>query len=60
MRRLWLAIWEIITEQGKFLPFVDRTFEWGVVIAAFLGTLSIVPRHCVRLTYFFHPKLMGC
>ena len=42
---------------GEIVPFVDRAFEWGVAIATFLSVLSIVPRHCARLTYFFHPKL---
>ena len=37
--------------------FVNRAFEWGVIIAAFLSILSIVPRHCARLTDFLHPKL---
>ena len=36
---------------------MNRTFEWGVDIATFLSVLSIVPRHCARLTYFFRPKL---
>ena len=39
------------------VPLVNRTFEWGVVIAAFLSVLSIVPRRCARLAYFLHPKL---
>ena len=39
------------------VPFVNRTFGWGVVIATFLSVLSIVPRHCARLTQFLHPKL---
>ena len=42
---------------GEMVPFVNRTFEWGVVIATFLPILSIVPRHCARLTYFLHSKL---
>ena len=37
-------------------PFMHRTFEWGVVIAAFLSVLSVVPCHCARLTYLLHPK----
>ena len=41
---------------GELLPFVNCTFEWGVVIATVLSVLSIVPRHCARLTYFLHPK----
>ena len=42
----------------EIVPFVNRTFEWGVVIATFLSVLSMgVPRHCARLTYFLHPKL---
>ena len=39
------------------VSFVNRTFEWGVVIATFLSVLSIVPRHCARLTDFLPPKL---
>ena len=39
------------------VPFVNRTFEWGVFIATFLSVLSIVPRHYARLIYFLHPKL---
>ena len=35
----------------------DRTFEWGVVTATLLSVLSILPRHCARLTGFLHPKL---
>ena len=42
---------------GETVPFVNRTFEWGVIFATFLSVLSIVPRHCARLTYFIHPKL---
>ena len=42
---------------GEIVPFVNRTFEWAVVIATFLSVLSIVPHYCARLTYFFHPKL---
>ena len=41
--------WEIV-------PFVNRTLELGAVIATFLSILSIVPRHCARLTCFLHPK----
>ena len=44
-------------ETGEIVPFVDRTFEWGVVIAIFLSVLSIVPRQCARWTYFLPPKL---
>ena len=33
-------------ETGKISPFVNRTFEWGVVIATFLSVSSVVPRHC--------------
>ena len=36
---------------------MNRTFEWGVVIATFLSVLSIVHCHCARLTYFLQPKL---
>ena len=36
--------------------FVNRAFEWGVVIATILSVLSIVSRHWARLTYFLHPK----
>ena len=39
---------------GGIVPFVTPTFEWGV--ATFLSVLSIVPRHCARLTHFLHPK----
>ena len=42
---------------GETVPFMNRTFEWGVGIATFLSLLSIVPRHCARLTYFLHSKL---
>ena len=42
---------------GDIVPFVNRTFEWGLVIATLLSVLSIVPHHCVRLTYFLHRKL---
>ena len=28
---------------GEIVPFVNRTVEWGVVIATFLSVLSIVP-----------------
>ena len=42
---------------GEIVPFVNRTFEWGVVILTFLSVLSILPPHCARLTSFFHPKL---
>ena len=38
-------------------PLVNRTFEWGVVIATSLSVLSVVPRRCARLTSFFHSKL---
>ena len=27
------------------------------MVATFLSDLSLVPRHCARLTYFLHPKL---
>ena len=33
------------------------SFEWGVVTAPFLCVLSVVPRHCARLTHFLHPNL---
>ena len=36
---------------------MNGTFEWGVVIATYLSVLSIMPRHCARLTFFLHPKL---
>ena len=42
---------------GGIVPFVNRTFEWGVVIATFLSVLSTVPRRCARLTDFLHPKV---
>ena len=41
---------------GEFVPSVNRTLEWGVVIATFLSVLSIVPRHCARLNDFLHPE----
>ena len=41
--------WEIVS-------CVNRPVEWAVVIATFLAGLSIVPRHCPRLTNFLHPK----
>ena len=41
---------------GEIVPFVNRAFEWAVVMATFLSVLSIVPRHCAHLTYFLHPK----
>ena len=40
--------WEIV-------PFVNRTFEWAVVIATFLSVLTAAPRHCARLTHFLRP-----
>ena len=42
---------------GQMVPFVNRTFEWAVVIAAFLSFWSIAPRHCACLTFLSHPKL---
>jgi hypothetical protein len=51
------AIRCIVMARGKMVPFVDRTFEWGVAIATFSSVLRVVPRHCARLTYFLHPKL---
>ena len=42
---------------GEIAPFVSRTFEKGVAIAAFFSVLSVVPRHCARLTHILHPKL---
>ena len=42
---------------GDIIPFVNRIFEWGMVIATFLSVFSIVRCHSARLTYFFHPKL---
>ena len=42
---------------GECVPFVIRTFEWGVAIATFLSVLSIVPRHCARLTDFLLSQL---
>ena len=42
---------------GEIVPFVNRTFQWGVAVAIFLSVLSIVPRHCAALTYFVHSKL---
>ena len=41
---------------GELVPFVNRTFEWEVVIATFVPVLRIVPHHCARLTYFLDPK----
>ena len=57
LRRLLLAIWGIIMQQGGIVPFVNCTFEWGVVIATFLSVLSTVPLHCACLTSFLHPTL---
>jgi hypothetical protein len=39
---------------GATGPFVNRTFEWGVVIATLLSILRIVPRHWARLPHVFH------
>ena len=39
------------------VPFVNRTFEWGVVSAPFLSVLSLGPCLFPRLTNFLHPKL---
>ena len=36
---------------------MNRSVEWGAVIATFLFVLSIVPRRCSRLTDFLHPEL---
>ena len=36
---------------------MNGTFEWGAVSATFMSVLSIVPRHCPRVTYFPHPKM---
>ena len=41
----------------EMVPFVNRTFGWGAVIATFLSVLSIALRHCARATYFLRPKL---
>ena len=41
---------------GGIRPFVNRTFEWGGGIATFSSVLSVVPRHCARLTSLLHPK----
>ena len=38
------------------VPFVNRTFDWGAVVAPFLSFMTVVPRHCARLTNFLHPK----
>ena len=40
--------------KGESVPFVNSTFEWGVVFATILllSVLSVVPHHCVRLTDF--------
>ena len=35
---------------GEIVPFVNRIFEWGVVIATFFSILSVVPCHCACLT----------
>ena len=40
----------------EIIPFVNFTFQWGVVITTFLSILGIVPRRRARLT-FLHPKL---
>ena len=55
LRHLRRVIRVIIIGQGEIVPFVKRTFEWGVLIATFLSVLSVVRCHCARLT--FHPKL---
>uniref|UniRef100_A0A6T2CA13 Uncharacterized protein n=1 Tax=Eutreptiella gymnastica TaxID=73025 RepID=A0A6T2CA13_9EUGL len=39
------------------VPFVSRMFDWGAVLATFGSVLSVVPRHCARLTSFLHPKV---
>ena len=39
------------------VPFVNRTFEWGVAIANFLSVSSIVPLKSACWTCFLHPKL---
>ena len=57
LRHLRHTIWGNYRGTGDVVPLVNRTFEWGVVIATFLSALSTVPRHCARLTYFLHPKL---
>ena len=44
---------------GEIVPFVIGTFDWGVVVATVSFVLSIVPRHCARLTHFLHPKSRG-
>ena len=31
---------------AETVPLVNRTLEWGVVIATLWSILSIVPRHC--------------
>ena len=36
---------------------MNRTVEWEVVSVTSLSVLSIVPRHCARLTYVLHPTL---
>ena len=47
----------MIVATGECVPFMNRTFEWGVAIATCLFSLSVGPRHCARLTYSLHPKL---
>ena len=42
---------------AEIVPFLNRTSEWGVVIAAFSSVLSVVPYHSARLACFLHPKL---
>ena len=37
------AIWVMVVEQGTLHPFVNRTFEWGVVIATFLCPFVLLP-----------------
>ena len=52
LRNLWRSYhgaWENVL-------FVNGTFQWGAHIATLLSILSIVPRHCARLTDFLHPK----
>ena len=42
---------------GETVPFVNRTFVWGAVIATFLSVSSVVPRRRARLTHLLRPKL---
>ena len=42
-RAHWFALWERESSGacGEIVPFVNRTFEWGVPIATFLSVLCL-------------------